>query len=169
MHRGRTSSSPSWTTLSVARLKGSQWQRCLILLSIKKLKCSVQVLSSQCCPAGSLLHKAVEMGQRDAVRALLLAGADPGLKNSAGETSIQVEKKCLQNPLCAQFFNRRLDLKSAKRSATSCYEPWQDLILVELNNFLTLDLGRIALIPNKLPTPRCTGRPASATRQWWNC
>ena len=31
------------------------------------------------------------MGQRDAVRALLLAGADPGLKNSSGETPIQVE------------------------------------------------------------------------------
>ena len=31
------------------------------------------------------------MGQRDAVRALLLVGADPGLKNSAGETPIQVK------------------------------------------------------------------------------
>ena len=33
----------------------------------------------------------MELGQRDAVRALLLAGADPGLKNSAGETPIQVK------------------------------------------------------------------------------
>ena len=35
----------------------------------------LQVLANQCCQAGSLLHKAVEMGQRDAVRALLLARA----------------------------------------------------------------------------------------------
>ena len=51
----------------------------------------LQVLTNQCCQAGSLLHKAVEMGQRDAVRALLLAGADPGLKNSSGETPMQVD------------------------------------------------------------------------------
>ena len=35
----------------------------------------MQVLANQCCQAGSLLHKAAEMGQRDAVRALLLARA----------------------------------------------------------------------------------------------
>ena len=35
----------------------------------------MQVLANQCCQAGSLLHKAAEMGQKDAVRALLLARA----------------------------------------------------------------------------------------------
>jgi len=34
-----------------------------------------EVLANQCCQAGSLLHKAAEMGQKDAVRALLLARA----------------------------------------------------------------------------------------------
>ena len=35
----------------------------------------MQVLANQSCQAGSLLHKAAEMGQKDAVRALLLARA----------------------------------------------------------------------------------------------
>ena len=82
------------------------------------LKCfkKMQVLANQCCQAGSLLHKAAEMGQRDAVRALLLAGADPGLKNSSGETPMQVEHFCIPLYSCSRW----LDPKSAKHSVTSC-------------------------------------------------
>jgi len=43
------------------------------------------------------------MGQRDAVRALLLAGADPGLKNSSGETPIQ-----MAGPQICQTFSDEL-------------------------------------------------------------
>ena len=49
-----------------------------------------EVLACQCCEAGTLLHQAVETGQRDAVRALLIAGANPGLTNARGETALQL-------------------------------------------------------------------------------
>ena len=71
--------------------------------ALKYSKNILQVLANQCCQTGSLLHKAVEMGQRDAVRALLLAGADPGLKNSSGETPIQVDHFCFP-PIVFCFF-----------------------------------------------------------------
>ena len=70
------------------------------------------VLDNNCTVAGTLLHHAVQVqwavvynvqgaevygvqcavqdGQRDAVRALLLAGASPGLSNLSGLTSLQL-------------------------------------------------------------------------------
>jgi len=46
------------------------------------------VLSSQCTKHGTVLHYAVKADLTDAIRALLLAGADPGIANDSGETAL---------------------------------------------------------------------------------
>ena len=48
------------------------------------------VLGRHCGKHGTLLHHAVECSHRDAIRTLLQAGADPGVRNSAGHTALDL-------------------------------------------------------------------------------
>merc|ERR1719309_1664793 len=50
-----------------------------------------EVLSRQCCNGGTLLHQAVRSGDIDAVRALLRAGADPGVSDSEGCAVLEIQ------------------------------------------------------------------------------
>ena len=59
------------------------------------------VLSSNCTKHGTLLHYAVHNNLNDAIRALLLAGADPGATNGAGESVLDV----VDNPGMNQLFS----------------------------------------------------------------
>ena len=59
------------------------------------------VLASQCTKHGTVLHYAVQADLTDAVRALLLAGADPGVCNESGSTVLDM---VAENPLLLQVF-----------------------------------------------------------------
>lgn len=59
-----------------------------ILLSAKKLDINARDESGQ-----TLLMRAAQAGNADAIRALLAKGADATLKNSAGETALQIAQK----------------------------------------------------------------------------
>ena len=58
------------------------------------------VLASNCTKHGTLLHYAVHNNLNDALRALLIAGADPGARNEAGKTVIDV----IENDSLLQIF-----------------------------------------------------------------
>ena len=49
-----------------------------------------RVLSGLWTADGTLLHLATRLGRPDVVRALLYAGADPGLQNAAGDTPVHL-------------------------------------------------------------------------------
>ena len=60
-----------------------------------------EVLTSLCTRHGTILHYAVQADLTDAVRALLLAGADPGVHNDGGSTVLDM---VADNPLLLQVF-----------------------------------------------------------------
>ncbi|XP_037087524.1 poly [ADP-ribose] polymerase tankyrase-1-like [Pollicipes pollicipes] len=49
-----------------------------------------RVLSGLWTPEGTLLHMATRLGRPDVVRALLYAGADPGVQNADGDTAVHL-------------------------------------------------------------------------------
>ena len=59
------------------------------------------VLSCNCTKHGTVLHYAVQADLTDAVRALLLAGADPGVPNDSGVKALDM---VLENPSLLQVF-----------------------------------------------------------------
>ena len=60
-----------------------------------------EVLTSLCTHHGTILHYAVQADLTDAVRALLLAGADPGVRNDGGNTVLDM---VADNPSLLQVF-----------------------------------------------------------------
>ena len=59
------------------------------------------VLASTCTQHGTVLHYAVQAGLTVAVRALLLAGADPGIQSDSGATALDM---VAHNPALLQVF-----------------------------------------------------------------
>ena len=62
------------------------------------------VLARLCTKHGSLLHYAVRNSLNDAIRALLLAGADPGIRDEAGQTVMDI----VEQPAMLQLFTDEL-------------------------------------------------------------
>ena len=62
------------------------------------------VLGSDCTKHGTLLHYAVQANLRDAIRAIMLAGADPGLRNQSNQTVIEM----VESPEVLQLFSDEL-------------------------------------------------------------
>jgi len=58
------------------------------------------VLNRSCTPSGTLLHYAVCNNHNDAIRALLLSGADPGARNDAGKSVLDM----VDNSALSQLF-----------------------------------------------------------------
>ncbi|CAL4143853.1 unnamed protein product, partial [Meganyctiphanes norvegica] len=49
-----------------------------------------QLLNALCTDNGTLLHMATKLCRGDIVRALLASGADPGVQNAEGKTSVEL-------------------------------------------------------------------------------
>ena len=62
------------------------------------------VLERGCTRHGTILHYAVRNSLNDATRALLLAGADPGVRDEAGQTVLDI----VDNPAMLQLFSDEL-------------------------------------------------------------
>ena len=62
------------------------------------------VLARPCTKHGTLLHYAVRNSLNDAIRALLLAGADPGIRDEAGQTVLDI----VSQPAMLQLFSDEL-------------------------------------------------------------
>ena len=62
------------------------------------------VLARLCTKHGTLLHYAVRNSLNDAIRALLLAGADPGIRDEAGQTVLDI----VDQPATLQLFSDEL-------------------------------------------------------------
>ena len=62
------------------------------------------VLGSNCTKHGTLLHYAVRANLTDAIRAIMLAGADPGVRNQSDRTVIEI----VESPEVLQLFSDEL-------------------------------------------------------------
>ena len=62
------------------------------------------VLARPCTKHGTLLHYAVRNSLNHAIRALLLAGADPGIRDEAGQTVLDI----VSQPAMLQLFSDEL-------------------------------------------------------------
>ncbi|XP_023335018.1 uncharacterized protein LOC111706387 isoform X2 [Eurytemora carolleeae] len=91
----------------------------------------LEVLSNDCCQEGTILHKAVRIGSSDAVRALLMAGSDPGILNSNG-VSVLDSIDDTSFPSLLQVFTEDL-FRNIAGSAT-------DRIIILLNSGISLDV-----------------------------
>lgn len=75
-------------------------------------------------PEGTLLHLATRLGRPDVVRALLYAGADPGVQNQDGDTPVHLSASdTMRSVYTDELFKATAQSKlvASKNFAQGCY------------------------------------------------